>query len=139
MGFSDGFVLERAQGDFDTNAATAYLSGGSTANSVALDAAINTVRALGGKTTVYVQCTHSDAAATVGITVILYGSGSSAIGRAVAAPGAQTATAGAMRVSASGKYFSTVLVFDAGGAAAYEVRISTATSAGTVDIYAWAV
>lgn len=141
MGFSDGFVLERAQGDFDTNAPTALISAGSTAESVALDAPVTgrTPRALGGKTTIYVQCTHSVASATVGIVVVLYGSASSTVGRAIAAPGPQTATAGTMRVSASGNYFSPALVFDAGGAAAYEVRISTATSSGTVDVYTWAV
>lgn len=140
MGFSDGFVLERAQGDFDTNAATTLISAGSTAESIALDTPVRTPRALGGKTTIYVQCTHSAAAATVGIVVLLYGSASATVARGIAAPGPQTATAGNMRASAaSGNYSSTVLVFDAGGADSYEVRIYTAASSGTVNVAAWAV
>ena len=118
---------------------TDYLSDKTAADAIGLDDNVNAVRQLGKGRDVYVQVEHSVASATVGISVILHetSAGTSAIG--IAAPGAQTATAGTLRdTSGSGNYWSGILIFDGADAPFYEVRITTAPSSGNVDVRCWA-
>ena len=122
-------------GNANSRAATAYVTDRSSADSVGLDAAVNSKIDTEEATSIFVQCRMSTAAATVALTVVLYNASGDVIG--IAAPGTQTATATSYRDTAStGDYWTQILLFDAGAAAQYEVRMA-APSAGSVDIYTW--
>lgn len=131
------YEIYRQQGSTgtDARAATAYVTDRSSADSVGLNAAVNAAVDANGRTTIFVQCRMSTAAATVAIACVLYNKSDAVIG--IAAPGAQTATATGYRdTSGSGDYWTQVLIFDTAGADAYEVRMGS-PSAGSVDIYTW--
>ncbi len=133
----DIYEVYRAQGDSgcDARSATAYLTDQSAASGGGLDAAVNTKVSLKGRTTIFVQCRMSNAAATVAVTCILHNKTPVVCG--VAAPGTQTATATSYRDAVgSGDYWTQILIFDAGSADSYEVR-HAAPSAGSVDVYTW--
>ena len=123
---------------------TKILTDQSAASGTRLDQAVVATRPLGKGRSVYVQCRMSTASATVGIGVILHEVAAAAAAPAsvigVAAPGPQTATATTLRDgNGSGDYWTQILVFDGANAPHYEVRITTAPSAGTVDVLTWTV
>jgi hypothetical protein len=132
----DTFEVYRQQADTgaDARAATAYVTDRSSADSTALDAAVNSLVETHGRTSIFVHCRMSVAAATVALVAVLYDEDATPIG--IAAPGAQTATATSYRTDGSGDYWTQVLIFDAGAADSYEVRMA-APSSGTVDIRTW--
>jgi hypothetical protein len=107
------------------------------ADSVALDAAVNTLIATEGRTTAYVSVVLSDNAATVAVAVVLYDQNRALLG--LAPSGVQTATASSYKADSDNvDYYAPILSFDLCGASYFEVRSADA-SAGTRSITAWAV
>ena len=123
-----------------------YRAAASSADSVDLASAVNTVVAAGrttanGNPTVAVSCRFADSGATCDITLIRYFSVTTGTNdpSAVTILGTDTLTATAQtyRMTASGAFVADDLLFDLAGATHYEIR-AAATSSGNVTIWQWA-
>ncbi len=129
-------VMDGYAGGFST----LYLTDATALSGNGLAAAIanHAILPLGRGKLVYVECGHSVAAATVGVSVILHSKsdGTGAIG--VAPPGEQVSTAGVMRdTTNTGNYHGAIMVFVGCDAPYYEVRVTTAPSSGNADVKTW--
>lgn len=111
------------------------LTGGDSADLTSPLSAGALLRSAGGRTTLYVAGSFSDASATAVITIVWYAQNGTSTGAVVTHQQA-TLTASANLLRDGTRFDAPALPFDA-VAQNYEVRVIAAPSVGNVSLFAW--